>query len=349
MSKVSGGNFIIMGVPGETVDEATAAIIRDVQPSGFILFARNMKSAEQVRALTDQLRTLVDHEPIICIDEEGGRVSRLRPILRVASPSASALRDCQDLSLIKRHGTLTARMLRMLGLNLNLAPVLDIELTPGAENSLRGRHYGVNAEQVAVNAEAFIKGMRRHGILCSGKHFPGYSAAQVDPHRAVPRLDRTQAELQSVEWVPFRRLMPLLDTIMSAHIQCENIGASDPASLSERVIRGVLRDSWRYQRCVITDDLDMGAVSSFYSVEEAAVKAIQADNDLVLICHSLDKIRSTALALEQLVSEKQRKRSLARIEKLRAKLAEPSEFSIRELLKYELAVLDLHDAMKKDI
>ncbi len=161
MNKVSGGNFIVMGVPGETVDEATAAIIRDVQPSGFILFARNMKSAEQVRALTDQLRTLVDHEPIICIDEEGGRVSRLRPILRVASPSASALRDCQNLSLVKRHGMLTASMLRMLGLNLNLAPVLDIELTPGAENSLRGRHYGVDAEQVALNAEAFIKGMRK--------------------------------------------------------------------------------------------------------------------------------------------------------------------------------------------
>ncbi len=134
---------------------------------------------------------------------------------------------------------------------------------------------------------------------------------------------------------------------MSAHIQCESIGASDPASLSEQVIRGILRNSWRYRRCVITDDLDMGAVSSFYNVEDAAVKAIQADNDLVLICHSLDKVRSTAIAIEQSVSEKQRKRSLARIEKLRAKLAAPSQFSIRELLKYELAVLDLHDSMKK--
>lgn len=348
MRKINGGNFIIMGVPGETVDEATAHIIRRIQPSGFILFARNMKSPMQVRALTDHLRSLVKHEPIITLDEEGGRVSRLRSIMSAQSPSAEMLRNCGDLQLIKRHGMLTARMLRMLGFNLNLAPVLDMDFEPGAENSLRGRHYGTNPEQVIANATAFVRGMRRHGVLCSGKHFPGYSAARVDPHKDIPVLERSLADLESCEWVPFEQMLPLLDTVMTAHIQCNSIGATEPASLSPRVVRGILRERWKYTGCILTDDVDMGAITARYGTAEATVRALKAGNDLVLVCHSLDGLVSVAGAIVAKANKSELQKSFTRIERLRKRLRAPTPFNQQAFSKLEQEITKLsRDIVRK--
>lgn len=349
MRKISGGNFIIMGVPGETVDAATARIIKRIQPSGFILFARNMKSPAQVRALTDQLRALVKHEPIITLDEEGGRVSRLRSIIGVESPSAELLRNCNDVSLVKRHGMLTARMLRMLGFNLNLAPVLDMDFDPAAENSLRGRHYGTHPEQVVANATAFVRGMRRHGVLCSGKHFPGYSAARVDPHKDIPVLERSLQQLESTEWVPFQQMLPLLDTVMTAHIQCESIGAGEPASLVSHVVRGVLRDKWNYKGCIITDDVDMGAVANRYGTLEATVRAVKAGNDLVLICHSLTELVAVSGAVAARVKKSDQEKSLQRILKMRKRLRAPTDFDEQKFAKLRREVEKFSESISQTL
>src|SRR5262245_19301151 len=123
MHKFTGGEFIVMGVPGETLDKETREIIKSVQPTGFILFARNIKTPEQLRKLTDELRQSVNHEPIITIDQEGGRVSRLKEFMS-EPPSAKKLTEHGDVSLIKKHGMLTGKLLRLFGFNLNLAPVL---------------------------------------------------------------------------------------------------------------------------------------------------------------------------------------------------------------------------------
>src|SRR5437870_12353183 len=204
MNDSSLGQLILCGVPGKELDAASAEMFQRVQPGGFILFGRNIESAPQLRKLIDDLRDLSDIEPIITIDQEGGRVSRLR-LIGNEPPNAQQLRDKDDVDLIRRHGDLTGRLLRLFGFNLDLCPVLDISFDDEADNSLRGRCYGKTVEQVVRNAGAFNEAMRGQGIASCGKHFPGYSAATVDAHHDLPKIDRTRAELDREELAVFRQ------------------------------------------------------------------------------------------------------------------------------------------------
>ena len=186
MNDNSLGQLILCGVPGKELDAASAELFRRVQPGGFILFGRNIESAPQLRKLIDDLRDLSSTEPIITIDQEGGRVSRLR-LIGSEPPNAQQLRDKNDVDLIRRHGDITGRLLRVFGFNLDLCPVLDISFEDNADNSLRGRCYGKTVEQVVRNAGAFNDAMRKQGIAGCGKHFPGYSAAKSDAPRQCAR------------------------------------------------------------------------------------------------------------------------------------------------------------------
>src|SRR5947207_8528568 len=154
MKTNSPGQLILTGVPGKELDRETEKLFRRVQPGGFILFGRNIETAPQLRKLIDDLRDLSRIEPIITIDQEGGRVSRLR-LIGNEPPNAQQLRDKNDLGLISRHGDITGRLLRLFGFNLDLCPVLDISFDDNADNSLRGRCYGKTVDQVVRNAGAF--------------------------------------------------------------------------------------------------------------------------------------------------------------------------------------------------
>src|SRR5213595_1906711 len=197
------GQLIMTGMPGKELEPTTARLFRKVQPAGFILFGRNIESPAQLRKLIDDLRDLSEVEPIITIDQEGGRVSRLR-LIGNEPPNAQQLRDKEDIDLIRQHGDITGRLLRLFGFNLDLCPVLDISFDDEADNSLRGRCYGNTVEQVIRNAGAFNEAMRQQGIASCGKHFPGYSAATIDAHHDLPRIDRTRADLDRNELSVFR-------------------------------------------------------------------------------------------------------------------------------------------------
>src|ERR1044072_3854200 len=190
MELSSTGQLILTGVPGLELDPETAALFRRVQPGGFILFGRNIESARQLRKLIDDLRDLSVIEPIITIDQEGGRVSRLR-LIGQEPPNAQQLRERDDLQLVRRHGEITGRLLRLFGFNLDLCPVLDISFDDEADNSLRGRCYGRDASQVIRLAGVFNEALRGEGIASCGKHFPGYSAATVDAHHDLPKIERS--------------------------------------------------------------------------------------------------------------------------------------------------------------
>src|SRR5437879_10834775 len=248
------GQLIMTGVPGKELDGKTARLFREVKPGAFILFGWNIESAPQLRELIDYLRGLSEIEPIITIDQEGGRVSRLR-LIGSEPPSAQQLRDKNDLNLIRRHGEITGRLLRLFGFNLDLCPVLDISFDDDAENSLRGRCYGKNVEQVVRNAGAFNAAMRGQGIASCGKHFPGYSAATSDAHYQLPRIDRTREELDQNELAVFREFVNDVDSMMICHgwYPCFE-SEKTPATLSSRIITDLLRHELVFTGLIMTAD-----------------------------------------------------------------------------------------------
>src|SRR5258707_8573057 len=177
----------MVGVPMPELDLETAQLFQRIQTGGFVLFGRNVKSAEQLRQLVDDLRGLSQVEPIVAIDQEGGRVSRLK-LIGNEPPNAQQLRDKGDESLIRTHGELTGELLRLFGFNLDLCPVLDISFDDEADNSLPGRCLGTNVQQVNRFAGIFNQALLSTGLLTCCKHFPGYAAAGIDPPPDLARM-----------------------------------------------------------------------------------------------------------------------------------------------------------------
>ena len=326
MESASPGQLILTGVPGPELDGESAALFRRVQPGGFIIFGRNIKSAVQLRKLIDDLRDVSESEPIITIDQEGGRVSRLR-LIGQEPPNAQQLRDKGDESLVRQHGDITGRLLRLFGFNLDLCPVLDISFDDDADNSLRGRCYGKSVEQVVRLAGAFNDALRARGIRSCGKHFPGYSAATIDAHHDLPVIKRTRVELEAQELAVFRQFIKRVDSMMVCHGWYPHLEAEQtPASLSHRVITELLREDFGFRGLIMTDDLDMGAILNEYGLEETIGLAIAAGNDLAMICHRVPAIEE-ALGYLQKLPAQEVDRALANVARFKKKLAEPDDFS----------------------
>jgi beta-N-acetylhexosaminidase len=344
MNRDSVGQLILTGVPGYELDGESAALFKRVQPGGFILFGRNIQSPAQLRKLIDDLRDISDVEPIITIDQEGGRVSRLR-LIGNEPPNAQQLRDRNDVSLVRRHGEITGRLLRLFGFNLDLCPVLDISFDDEADNSLRGRCYGKNVEQVVRLAGAFNDGLRGEGILSCGKHFPGYSAATVDAHHDLPKIERSRAELDGEELAVFRQFSSSVDSMMICHGWYPAFNpARRPASLSREIVTNLLREEFQYSGLIMTDDLDMGAILNEYGLEETIRLAIEAGNDWVMICHRIDSIGEVHSTLGRL-PRGQIERALESVVQTKAKLAAPHEFSEAKFKEIDAEIWDLRVAV----
>jgi beta-N-acetylhexosaminidase len=337
------GQLILTGVPGKELDSKTSNLFKRVQPGGFILFGRNIESATQLRKLIDDLRDLSEIEPIITIDQEGGRVSRLR-LIGNEPPNAQQLRDKDEIDLIRRHGDITGRLLRVFGFNLDLCPVLDISFDDNADNSLRGRCYGKTIEQVARNASAFNDAMREEGILSCGKHFPGYSAARSDAHYELPKIDRTREELEANELAVFRRFIGKVDSMMICHgwYPCFE-SEKTPASLSRRIITDLLASEMAFDGLIMTDDLDMGAILNEHGLEETIRLAIDAGNDLAMICHRIPEIENVHKILGTLPTDKI-DRALASVGRFKEELSPPTEFSEAAFRKIDDEIWDLRVA-----
>jgi beta-N-acetylhexosaminidase len=337
------GQLILTGVAGKELDSKSAELFKRVQPGGFILFGRNIESATQLRKLIDDLRDLSEIEPIITIDQEGGRVSRLR-LIGNEPPNAQQLRDRDDLDLIRRHGDITGRLLRVFGFNLDLCPVLDISFDDNADNSLRGRCYGKTVEQVVRNASAFNDAMRGQGITSCGKHFPGYSAAKSDAHFELPKIDRTREELELNELAVFRQSVGKIDSMMICHgwYPCFEFEKT-PASLSRRIITDLLRGEMGFDGLIMTDDLDMGAILNEYGLEETIRLAIGAGNDLAMICHRIPEVENVHTILQTLPKD-QIDRALSSVARFKGKLAPPNEFTEAAFRKIDNEIWDLRVA-----
>src|SRR5207249_1998572 len=338
------GQLIMTGVPGKELEPATARPSSKVKPAAFILIGRNIESATQLRKLIDDLRDLSEVEPIITIDQEGGRVSRLR-LIGNEPPNAQQLRDKDDVELIRRHGDITGRLLRLFGFNLNLCPVLDISFDDDADNSLRGRCYGKTFEQVVRNAAAFNEGMRGQGIASCGKHFPGYSAATSDAHYQLPRIDRTREQLDQYELAVFRAFLDNVDSMMICHgwYPCFE-PKKTPATLSRRIITDLLRNELDFAGLIMTDDLDMGAILTGYRLEDTIRLAIAAGNDLAMICHRIPEIENVHRILGTL-PRKQIDRALKSVARFKKNLTPADQFSEAAFRKVDSEIWDLRVAV----
>jgi len=338
------GQLIMTGVPGKELDAETARLFRRVQPGAYILFGRNLESGTQLRKLIDDLRDLSEIEPIITIDQEGGRVSRLRRIGN-EPPNAQQLRDKNDIDLIRRHGDITGRLLRLFGFNLDLCPVLDISFNDDAENSLHGRCYGKDVEQVVRNAGAFNEAMREQGIASCGKHFPGYSAASSDAHFQLPRINRTREELDLNELAVFRRFVRDVDSMMVCHAWYPCFEREPtPATVSHRIVTELLRNEFGFDGLIMTDDLDMGAILTAYRLDDTIRFCLEAGNDIMMLCHRVPEIETVQRILGTLPSD-QIERAQQHIGDFKKNLSPPQKFSESAFQEINREIADLRTAV----
>lgn len=339
------GQLLLTGVPGPELDAETAARLKKLQPGGFILFGRNIKTPEQLRKLIDDLRGLCDIPPFITIDQEGGRVSRLR-LIGEEPPNAQQLREKGDAKLIKLHGRLTGQLLRLFGFNLDLCPVLDISYDDTADNSLKGRCYGRDPQEVIANAGVFNKALRAEGILSCGKHFPGYGPAECDPHEFLPVITKSREQMLKEELLPYLALLPVLDSVMVCH---SNYTAYDPdrprwpASLSHNIVQRLLRDQLGFDGLAMTDDLDMGAILNEVTFEQAIQEAVRAGNDVVMICHRLEMVELARKHLEG-VERPLIYDALARIDRAKGKMHKPHKWSLERFEEINRQIWELRIA-----
>ena len=342
------GQLLLMGIPGTTLDAPTIRLIEQVQPGGFILFGRNIQTPEQLRNLTEALRKHSKIEPIITIDQEGGRVSRLK-LLGHEPPNARQLRESGNPELIRRHGEITGKLLKLFGFNLDLCPVLDIAFDEEADNSLRGRCYGNDVNQVIELAGIFNDALKATGILSCGKHFPGYSCAPSDPHYDLSALPRSRSELEANELKVFRHFASpsnskpqstltfttdiqfqsrSVDSMMIGHINFAELDSSGlPASLSPNIITLLLREEIGFQGLIMTDDLDMGAIINNYTLHDMLRLGLAAGNDLLMICHRTE-LGEEAMHHLATFPQEQVERALRNIALFKARLAPPDPFSL---------------------
>jgi beta-N-acetylhexosaminidase len=259
-----------------------------------ILFKRNFEFANDVAdldgvvAIVDQLhRSAPDGTPaLVSLDQEGGTVQRIRAPATVWPPMRShdGITDGSDEQLAEQVGLALGRELRALGFDIDYAPVLDVHTNP-ANPVIGERAFATTAETVARRALAFARGLDAAGVLACGKHFPGHGDTTTDSHHELPRIDHAWDRLERIELLPFARAAAAqLPMVMTAHVVFAALDADHPATLSRPVITGLLREKLGFRGVIVSDDLDMKAIAEHIGVEAAAVAAIRAGCDVLLLC-----------------------------------------------------------------
>ncbi|MBX7221122.1 MAG: beta-N-acetylhexosaminidase [Blastocatellia bacterium] len=323
------GQFLFVGIPGKTIDPETQQLLKTVQPGGVILFARNLESPQQMAELTTDIRRFVKITPLIGIDQEGGRVDRLRTITE-PMPSAQEIRATGDAKFAYDLGHITADMLRLLGVNINFAPVLDLAVVEDQDNALQDRWFGSHPLKVGRLAGAYMEGLQNHGILGCGKHFPGLGDSNVDSHHKLPVVQRSEAQLMAEDLRVYIDLFGSLNTklqsVMVAHAAYPTFdgNAGIPASLSPNIVTDLLRKKLEFQGLAISDDLEMGAITTTRTFRDAVVQAMVAGEDMLLVCNTPARIIEAHEALVKAVSEgklskNRMETSINRIAKIKAR------------------------------
>lgn len=279
------GQLFIVGFDGLTVPAEFRKLAMQYGLGGIIYFKRNVQSPAQLAELANQLQfdcRTADMPPyLISIDHEGGKVNRLvKPFTKF--PGIDALGEINSPKLGFAFGAAMAKELKAVGINLNYAPVVDVLTNPN-NPVMAGRCFSSDPEIVAKLGSAVSRGIQKMGVMACAKHFPGHGDTIEDSHFKLPSVDRALNDLEKAELVPFRRVTrSRVESIMTAHVINKSLDPELPATLSSRTIEGLLRNDLRYNRLVISDDMEMKAILDNYGAEEAVVKSIQAGCDMLI-------------------------------------------------------------------
>jgi beta-N-acetylhexosaminidase len=277
---------VMMGISGPTPSKEEIALIEQ-GVGGVILFERNCRNPAQVAELIKDLQAIARAKGlgiplIIAIDQEHGPVTRIKEGI-TPLPSPGAMGTIGDPALVRRGSRIIGRELASIGITMNLAPVADILLYP--ENRVIGqRSFGADPRLVGEMVAATIEGLQGEGVAACAKHFPGHGATETDSHQALPTLERSREELERAELIPFERAARSgVAAIMTGHLLCPALDPDLPATLSPPIIQGLLRQGLGFEGALISDDLLMGALNQWGSIEERGVEALKAGVDCLLV------------------------------------------------------------------
>ncbi len=303
------GSLLVVGLSGAEMTNLERGWLKLIRPAGIILFRRNIQSAKQTRALLGEATASCALHSFRCVDVEGGTVDRLRDVL-APMPSAQEVMQAAmatgNAALIREQGNLIAQSVKAFGFNTTLAPVLDLALSESAA-VMETRAAAATAAGVVEYARCFLAGLAARGVVGCGKHFPGLGAGTLDSHLETPSIHRSWSQLWKQDLAPYRELRSTLPMIMVGHAAYPETQAKHrPASVSAFWINTVLRKRIGYRGIIFSDDLEMGGILKFMTMEEAALSALRAGMDVIEICHSPDLIMR---AYEAIVVEAERSTS----------------------------------------
>jgi len=284
MSELAGQRLMV-GFDGLTCDADLEVLIRQLKVGGLILFSRNLDTRQQIIELcrkSQEIARSAGHPPLlIAIDQEGGEVARLRaPFTEFpGNPHMTSESDAED------FGRVTAGELSELGINMNMAPVMDIA-PENFQSIMAGRAFGSDPQWVSRLGTVVIRALQENGVMAVAKHFPGIGRTTLDSHLDLPVLDTDESELDAYDLIPFYAAIAAdAAGFMLSHIRYTGVDPKWPASLSEAIARDLLRQTMGYNGVVMTDDLDMGAIRNHFDIRTSTKQILAADIDIALICH----------------------------------------------------------------
>ena len=295
------GRLLMVGIPGPVLEADTRQTLERLHVGGVILFRRNGGSPVQIAALTRALHALPS-APLVAIDHEGGRVVRLdEPFTRF--PAAAVVGGSGDAGLAFQIGQAMGEELAGVGIDLNFAPVLDVHSNP-ANPIIGDRAFGSDPALVSVMGIALMRGLLAGGVIPCGKHFPGHGGTAQDSHLELPIVRRSRAEIERTELAPFRAAIAAgIPMLMTAHVLYPALDAERPATVSRAILTDLLRTELGFKGVVVSDDLEMRAISDRSDIGAAAVASVEAGVDALLVCQDLAKAERAAQAIEDAVGE----------------------------------------------
>jgi beta-N-acetylhexosaminidase len=302
------GQLLIVGFDGTEMSPRLRSLLTRLQPSGVILFARNITTGEQTHRLLQQCQSCVSTRLFTCVDMEGGRVDRFRNVTGPA-PSAADVFATSNRELYRKHGKTIGESCRALGFNTDFAPVVDLAFA-ASRNVMSSRAVSPDPKEATAYAREFLAGLRSTGVLGAIKHFPGLGEANLDTHHELPNVEKPWKKLWETDIAPYRDLRREAPLVLVGHAAYPSVTHDQtPASLSRKWITDILRKKIGYRGLVVSDDLEMGGVLKAAPIEQAAVEHIRAGGDLCLICHVEEHITRS---YEALVKEAERDAKFAR-------------------------------------